>query len=71
MRTRIVGASLVLASMIATFVLRALVMLPPINHPATTIELVLAGFIVLAGLPGLGMLVEGPAIFGLTDRPRR
>ena len=62
---------MVLASMAAILVLRLMVMAAPDGDPATTPELLLAAFIILAGLPGIGMLVEGPAIFGLVDRPRR
>ena len=60
---------MVMASVAAMVALRLLVTTPG-NHRATTAELLLAAFIVLAGLPGIGMLVEGPAIFGLVDRPR-
>ena len=61
---------MVMASVAALVALRLLVTMQPGNHPATTAELLLAAFIVLAGLPGIGMLVEGPAMFGLVDRPR-
>jgi hypothetical protein len=61
---------MVMTSVAAIIALRWLVTMPPVNHPATTTELLLAGFVILAGLPGIGMLVEGPAIFGLVDRPR-
>ena len=61
---------MVVASVAAVILLRLLVTAPPDNHPATTIELLLAAFSILAGLPGTGMLIEGPAIFGLVDRPR-
>jgi hypothetical protein len=69
MRTRITGAALVTAGMVATIMLRALVMAPPANHPAAVTELLLAAFIVLVGLPGLASLVEGPALFGTADSP--
>lgn len=71
MRTRCAGAAMVLASVAAIIVLRFMVTAMPDGDPATTPELLLAAVIVLAGLPGIGMLVEGPAIFGLVDRPRR
>jgi hypothetical protein len=61
---------MVMASVAAVIALRLLVTMPPDNHPVTTIELLLAAFSILAGLPGVGMLIEGPAIFGLVDRPR-
>jgi hypothetical protein len=70
MRTRILGASLVGFSIVAILILHALVMAPPVDHPATTGELLLALLIVITGLPGAGMLVEGPSIFGYSDRPR-
>jgi hypothetical protein len=62
---------MVAAGMVAIIVLRALVMVPPANHPASVTELLLAVFIVLAGLPGLVLLVEGPALFGTVDPPSR
>ena len=61
---------MVMASMAAMVALRLLVTMLSDNHPATMAELLLAAFIVMAGLPGIGMLVEGPAMFGLIDRPR-
>ncbi len=70
MRTRCAGAAMILASVAAIIVLRWLVTMPPGDHPATAAELVLAVFSVLAGLPGVGLLIEGPAIFGVVDRPR-
>ncbi|MDB5703663.1 MAG: hypothetical protein JWN66_779 [Sphingomonas bacterium] len=71
MRTRLIGASLVGLSMIAAFVLHALAKAAPPHQSPTTIELILGAMIVLAGLPGMGMLVEGSALFGDVDRPRR
>ncbi|CUS45815.1 hypothetical protein MGWOODY_Smn2012 [hydrothermal vent metagenome] len=51
--------------------LRLLETRPPDNHPATVAELLFAAFIVLVGLSGLAMLVEGSALFGPVDRPKR
>ena len=62
---------MVLASAVAIIVLRILATATPGDDTATTPELLLAAFIILAGLPGIGMLVEGPAIFGPVDRPNR
>ena len=71
MRTRVLGASLVVLSVIALAVLRAVVLAGPPQQPATTPELLLALLAVVAGLPGLGMVIEGPALFGYYEGPRR
>lgn len=71
MRTRLTGALMVMASAAAMIALRLLETRPPDNHPATAVELLFAAFIVLVGLSGLAMLVEGPALFGPIDRPKR
>jgi len=62
---------MIVTSIVAIVALRLLIVASPGHHPVTTSELLLSAFIVLMGLPGIGMLVEGPAIFGRVDRPRR
>jgi hypothetical protein len=71
MRTRLIGATLVGLSIVTACVLHLLVKAAPPHQSPTTIELILGAMIVLAGLPGMGMLVEGPSLFGDVDRPRR
>jgi hypothetical protein len=62
---------MVLASVAAMMVLRSMVTAAPGGDSATTLELLIAAFIVLAGLPGIGLLVEGPTLFGPMDRPHQ
>lgn len=71
MRTRLVGALLLALSGVAIFMLRSLAALPPSDHPASTAELLLGAVVVVAGLPGMGLLVEGSAIFERSRSPRR
>ena len=63
-RVRTIGAGLVAVSLAAIAVLRMLLVAAPTGHQATVGELLLAFVAVVAGLCGMGMLVEGAAIFG-------
>jgi hypothetical protein len=68
MGTRILGAMLTILSAVAIFVLRAMLAAPPVDHHPTTAELLVAMLILVAGLPGVGMMAEGPSFFGHPSR---
>ena len=70
MRTRMIGAALVGTSAALAVILRLLVKAHPHYPVATPLELVLATLAIVGGLCGLGMLVEGRAIFGRRRRQR-
>ena len=61
---RAIGAGLVAASLAAIALLRMLLVAAGAHHQATAFELLLALAAVVAGLCGMGMLVEGAGIFG-------
>lgn len=76
MWTRILGASLATLSVGAIFVLRAMLESAPANQHPTGAELLVAMVILVTGLPGVGMMIEGPSFFGSGTqgqraRPRR
>ena len=64
MRIRMIGAALVGASAVVGVVLHLLVKAHPHYPVATPLELVLATLAIVGGLCGLGIFVEGRAIFG-------
>jgi hypothetical protein len=71
MWTRILGASLAILSAGAIWVLRAMLAAAPANQHPTIAELLVAMVILVAGLPGVGMMAEGPSFFGHRDRSPR
>ena len=70
-RVRTTGAGLVGISAAAIALLRTMLATASLRHQATTIELLLAVVAVFSGLIGMAMLIEGAAIFGKENGPRR
>ncbi|GAA0327996.1 hypothetical protein GCM10009087_42760 [Sphingomonas oligophenolica] len=70
-RVRTAGAGLVAVSVVAIGLLQAMLAAAPLRHQATPVELLLALVAVLAGMCGMAMLIEGAAVFGEDQGPRR
>ena len=71
MSIRILGASLMSVSVLAIVFLREMVTALPVHHSSTTAELLLSFLIVVTGLPGLAMVIEGASLLGYCEPPTR